>query len=613
MLSLLLVCGASLAQDVTALPQLDAQSFEPSIDAHGGLWTDDSAIGAHLSPSARLVLHWVDDPLVIVYADGRRAELLGSALTADALAGISLWRLRVGARVPVVLGSSSDILAGGGGLGDLGLDLKARLLDGRQAPLGLAASARLSLPTSTVDAAIGGPGAGVELGLVADRRLDRLLLAANAGALLRPEAAVGGVTLGDAITLRGAAGWEISSRGGLSLDLASQLELHDSSDLAPPLEALLGGWWQAWGPLTLRGGLGKGLTDGVGCPDWRGVLALSWEPVSAPPDRDWDGLSDGEDACPELAEDHDGTDDGDGCPDVDNDRDGILDVEDACPDLAGPTSGGGCPPPDDDGDGVPDADDACPDSPGVASERGCPAGGRRFSLQPDDAKVFLPHPNCSWLEGEEIVGGLEQVELGTPVVIRAPGYLPAWMTLEAEMQVALEPAPAQGALLVLATPGDRVQVQGHPLELRSDGAALANLPEGPVQVVVSGGGRSDTLELGVSEGYATWARVGEAPVVRVLFAVGSSELRPSAQEQLGALAELRGGYGYALTGSFSPEGQVQVNRDLALARSRAVYDALVELGVPEEAIELRAAAAPAEGTSAAQQRACVVIPIPPGP
>jgi OOP family OmpA-OmpF porin len=47
-------------------------------------------------------------------------------------------------------------------------------------------------------------------------------------------------------------------------------------------------------------------------------------------DRDGDGYADADDACPDRAEDHDGHDDKDGCPDIDNDGDQVLDVADKC-------------------------------------------------------------------------------------------------------------------------------------------------------------------------------------------------------------------------------------------------------------------------------------------
>ena len=53
--------------------------------------------------------------------------------------------------------------------------------------------------------------------------------------------------------------------------------------------------------------------------------------ASSPPDSDGDGIVDTADRCPEAAEDVDGFEDEDGCPDPDNDQDGFLDEVDKCP------------------------------------------------------------------------------------------------------------------------------------------------------------------------------------------------------------------------------------------------------------------------------------------
>lgn len=65
-------------------------------------------------------------------------------------------------------------------------------------------------------------------------------------------------------------------------------------------------------------------------------------------DRDRDGLADIDDLCEIEAEDGDGCDDEDGCPDPDDDGDGVMDVDDTCPYAAESISGrhvhrDGCP------------------------------------------------------------------------------------------------------------------------------------------------------------------------------------------------------------------------------------------------------------------------------
>ncbi len=81
-------------------------------------------------------------------------------------------------------------------------------------------------------------------------------------------------------------------------------------------------------------------------------------------DMDKDGISDKNDACPEVP----GLAEFAGCPDTDND--GIQDKEDKCPTVAGPKATNGCP--DTDGDGIIDIEDACPQVAGLAQFKGCP-------------------------------------------------------------------------------------------------------------------------------------------------------------------------------------------------------------------------------------------------
>jgi outer membrane protein OmpA-like peptidoglycan-associated protein len=88
-------------------------------------------------------------------------------------------------------------------------------------------------------------------------------------------------------------------------------------------------------------------------------------------DKDGDGTNDDKDKCLDEPEDKDGFQDEDGCPDLDNDNDGLPDGQDRCPIMTGPSENGGCPDPDKDGDGVVDRLDACPEEPGVKDEKGC--------------------------------------------------------------------------------------------------------------------------------------------------------------------------------------------------------------------------------------------------
>ena len=115
-------------------------------------------------------------------------------------------------------------------------------------------------------------------------------------------------------------------------------------------------------------------------PDWEATVSIGygWPVLAA--DTDGDAIPDFRDACPTLAEDRDGFQDDDGCPDPDNDGDGIPDEADAAinlpEDFDGFEDGDGVPDLDNDGDGIIDERDMCPnereDLDGFEDEDGCP-------------------------------------------------------------------------------------------------------------------------------------------------------------------------------------------------------------------------------------------------
>lgn len=89
---------------------------------------------------------------------------------------------------------------------------------------------------------------------------------------------------------------------------------------------------------------------------------LTPRPPAEEPDRDGDGVGDGEDRCPESA----GPEGNRGCPTTDRDGDGVPDSGDECPSEPGPQGDAGCPEDpgrDADGDGVVDTRDNCPGEP----------------------------------------------------------------------------------------------------------------------------------------------------------------------------------------------------------------------------------------------------------
>ena len=107
-------------------------------------------------------------------------------------------------------------------------------------------------------------------------------------------------------------------------------------------------------------------------PRTRSGTLLAINPADLP-DGDYDGVPDVADDCPEVVEDHDGYQDDDGCPDLDDDADNFPDSEDRCPRQAETTNGF-------------EDEDGCPDTPPPQSETVTFADGRLRTRQ----RVYFP-------------------------------------------------------------------------------------------------------------------------------------------------------------------------------------------------------------------------------
>jgi outer membrane protein OmpA-like peptidoglycan-associated protein len=158
-------------------------------------------------------------------------------------------------------------------------------------------------------------------------------------------------------------------------------------------------------------------------PGFPGLSSSADSPTASPTakralamaDFDHDGVPDEADPCPMSAEDKDGFEDEDGCPEPDNDHDGILDAKDKCP-LEAETI-----------NGVKD-DDGCPD----------------------------------------VGAGAVTVENGQVVIDRVVGFKPASATL----QPTAGPLLQQVAATLRAASTLAVEIQGH---TDDTGSAVENI------------------------------------------------------------------------------------------------------------------------------------------
>lgn len=129
------------------------------------------------------------------------------------------------------------------------------------------------------------------------------------------------------------------------------------------------------------------------------TLGVMYLPTG-PRDSDKDGVTDDVDACVDQAEDADGFNDTDGCPDLDNDQDGVNDDADQCKDQAEDKDAwedeNGCPDPDNDADTVLDGDDQCLNVAGTVATQGCPDADGDTVRDSDDECVNEVGPAASF-------------------------------------------------------------------------------------------------------------------------------------------------------------------------------------------------------------------------
>lgn len=416
-------------------PSLDLRRYDPPSDPRSALYAESSATPGHGNWDVGAWLSYARRP-VSLEADGVRAGApVSHQLSLDYFVAVGVGeRLALRLALPTVPYQSSSLveekrLQLGSeplprtALGDAAFELKATLLPTEAlGGFGLAALARVTAPTGDPSSYVSDAGATGSLRLLAELRLVAVDLLASAGAKVREPREYAGVELGHelpwgfAVTVhpralgldsQGRWTWTAEARGAVAI----------TPDLfATPGSTALAGLSARYtvGEVSGIAGAELPLGGGLGVPVVRGVVGVAWSPRFF--DEDGDGVEDSRDECPELAEDRDGFEDGDGCPDADNDDDGVPDDVDRCPEPEDEDDfedEDGCKDPDNDGDGVLDAVDQCPNEngPDVPGKlRGCPVrdddgdgianDADRCARMPEDLDGFQDEDGCPDLDDD---------------------------------------------------------------------------------------------------------------------------------------------------------------------------------------------------------------------
>ncbi|MCP4680404.1 MAG: OmpA family protein [Deltaproteobacteria bacterium] len=310
------------------------------------------------------------------------AEAVAARVAVDLYGALGLLGFaEIGLVIPVIAFQTGEGTTIGGsiqpaGIGDPRIELKARFLEVSGFNLGAGAiiTAPIGHYASSGSDLLGNTTPTGEPKILVSYSAGPVVLALNAGFLLRPKSVASNYTQTHALTWNAAFGfdiWDFDEPGGLRLAVETNGEagIHFDSLVETPMEALLGAKYRTEDDLILIAGAGPGMSTAVGTPAFRVFVGLAFDKVRR--------------NCPAGPEDIDGFEDYDKCIDPDNDQDGILDVNDKCPDDPEDfdkfEDDDGCPETDNDRDTIPDKVDKCPmipeDTDKFEDDDGCPEEG----------------------------------------------------------------------------------------------------------------------------------------------------------------------------------------------------------------------------------------------
>jgi outer membrane protein OmpA-like peptidoglycan-associated protein len=360
LVAILVMLGAGVAR----ADGFDGQRFVPAAGAAGGLVVERPLVPQHLGFGFGLFLNYGYAPVVDRdRPSGANIFVLQHAMTMDLLASIgigNIFELAVGVPVDPLWSGVSDVfngqrLSANAGIGDIRIVPKMAWYFGRpRLNYGIGFMTPLYVPSGNENALRGAGGVRFDPTLLASVGGHRWDLAFNLG--FRARFASKNPDFTGAYELH----WGLAATFGLiqaprrtNLDLVAEWvagyepSALQSGTIAVPMEvdlALVIKPTREWS--IYLGGAG-GLDNGLGVPDGRVIAGLRYAHRVPGSDRfgdsDHDGIINGKDRCPDEAEDYDGFEDDDGCPEADNDHDGVLDDDDECPDQAGPRNNDGCP------------------------------------------------------------------------------------------------------------------------------------------------------------------------------------------------------------------------------------------------------------------------------
>lgn len=427
----LCVLAAPQASALEQTQGADLQRFTPAVDPLGAFSAGSGDVLAPGGFAVGLHLNYARNPLVVREDGERTAASLQNVLAVQLHGAFHLLSfLELGFGIPfVAYQNGNDPLVdpiAAQALGDLEIQPRFRLLNQMRHGVSLSVTPGVTIPLGNEKALSGNGSFTFTPRASISHIFERAFVSGEVWFNMRPEVEVlQYATVGNELGLRVAGGLSVTDSTELVLEADGALAFATTSRgvEGTPLELIGGVRHHLNENVAIEFGVGVGVLSAPGVPDFRVVTGVNFgrglkrelikceriaadgtfeSIVASGKDTDGDGIDDACDLCPNVAEDMNGYQDFDGCPDPDRDGDGVFDEFDECPDVAG-VKPSGCP--DSDGDGILDRDDECPNEPGVAPT-GCPDRDGDGILDrddqcPDEAGV-APH-GCPDRDGDGVL------------------------------------------------------------------------------------------------------------------------------------------------------------------------------------------------------------------
>lgn len=277
----------------TGLRGFNIQHFHEPSDLSGIHTLYGTRTLGHLKPALRLAVNSAKGLARVRNDIGNDFNVVGTTIIGDVSAAIGLGRcVDVGVIAPLVLYEdeldvNTLVRSRGGGVGDLLLDAKFRLMEDRQKRVGLGLVSRMSLPTGDEQQFTGWGKPTGEFRLVLDKAIGPIYAVANAGLRIAPKINVVNASSGvpwnftedDRLTFGAGLQYSLPLQRrswDIQASIYGENVLGHANELSTPLEMGSGIMKRFANGMAVGAGGGFGLTSALGSPSYRAFASVAF-------------------------------------------------------------------------------------------------------------------------------------------------------------------------------------------------------------------------------------------------------------------------------------------------------------------------------------------------